>query len=311
MRLASISIDLDGIGCYHAIHGLAAPRGPDPCFSQGLPRFLELMDDLGVPATLFAVGRDLVQAEASQGLRDASMAGHEIANHTFSHNYQLIARPADEIGAEIMRAHRAIERVCGDAPVGFRAPGYNTSEAVLDALEAQGYRYDSSIFPSPAYFGLRAAAIGMYSLRGQPSRSLPGDVRQFLARRGSYRPRRGQLHRPGRGDDARGLVELPIAVLPINRLPYIGTSLAMLPGLAGELFSRWIRLSSAPINLELHAIDFVDGQDPGVDAALIARQRDLRIPVATKIERLRRVMRGLVEQREVLRMAALAGRSQE
>jgi hypothetical protein len=306
MRQASISIDLDGIACYHQIHGLPVPAGPDPAYACGLPRFLELMQELGVPATLFAIGRDLIDAQVAGGIRQAVDAGHEIANHSFGHDYRLTQRPAAEIAADLRRAHRAIERVAGEAPRGFRAPGYNTSEAVLDALEALGYGYDSSLFPAPAYFGMRAAAIGLYALRRQPSRSLVGDPRQFLAQREPFRPRRGALHRPGRGPSSRRLLELPVAVLPWVRFPYIGTSLGLLPAPAGQLLTRAQALSAAPVVVELHLADFIDATDPGVSPALAARQRDLRVPAAVKLGRLRAALVPLCGARQVLRLDGLA-----
>lgn len=304
-NFATVSIDLDGIACYHAIHGLPAPSGSDPALDLGLPRFLEMMADLNLPATLFVIGRDLAGAELARNLRQAAESGHELANHSFSHDYRLIHASPETIAGEIRRAGRAIERISGEAPTGFRAPGYNISEAIMDALEDQGYRYDSSIFPAPAYFSLRAGAIAWYALRGKPSRSLPGDPRQFLASRGSYRPHQGALYRNGKGAKGRSLVELPIAALPWLRLPFIGTNLSLSPRRLNQALSQALRLSSAPINLELHAADFIDHSD-GVDPALSQRQRDLSLAASTKIARLREVIASLAEHGQVISLASLA-----
>ena len=57
--LASLSIDLDGIRHYRAIHGLPPRSGPDPFLSEGLDRFLHLCDSFAIPATLFVVTEDL------------------------------------------------------------------------------------------------------------------------------------------------------------------------------------------------------------------------------------------------------------
>lgn len=309
MPCATISIDIDGIGCYHAIHGLPAAAGSDPMYSQAMPRFLDLVDSLRIKATLFAVGRD-VEAPAAAGLlRRAVEAGHEVANHSYAHDYRLTQQSAIEIESDLASAHRAIEAVTGIAPHGFRAPGYNISDAVLDALESLGYRYDSSVFPAPGYFALRAAAIGFYRLRRQPSRSLVGDPRQFLAPRRPYRPQLGKLFAAARGDQARRLIELPIAVATPVRLPYIGTYLAMAPDLLSAQLSRLALREQAPINLELHAIDFLDRSDAGVDPALAARQRDLQVPAAAKIRRLRAAIGELAARRELLRLDDLALRS--
>ena len=103
-RSTIVSVDLDDLACYHAIHGLAAP---DPSHAgvvleRCLPRFLALFDELGVRATFFVVGRDLQRDLAAGGrgaalLRQALAAGHELGNHSFAHAYDLV-RWAPEAG---------------------------------------------------------------------------------------------------------------------------------------------------------------------------------------------------------------------
>ena len=304
-RFASISIDLDGIACYHAIHGLPAPTGGDAALQKGLPRFLEMMAQLELPATLFVIGRDLVHPEVASTLRQAAEQGHELANHSFSHDYRLTQQSPEHIADEIRRAGRAIERISGEAAQGFRAPGYNTSEALMQALEDQGYLYDSSIFPTPAYFALRATAIGFHALQKRKSRSLPGDLRQFIARRDSYHPRRGQLHRAGRGAQARKIRELPIATTPLLRLPFIGTNISISPKSVNKMLALWQRLSPAPIHLELHAADFIDHTD-GVAPQLAQHQADLRIDARHKIDKIYSIISYLKKIREIHGMAHLA-----
>ncbi len=53
-----------------------------------------------------------------------------------------------------------VESATGIRPVGFRAPGYTSTRTVFDALELESVAYDSSVFPCPAYYGAKAAAIG-------------------------------------------------------------------------------------------------------------------------------------------------------
>ena len=304
-KLASISIDLDGIACYHAIHGLPAPTAGDPALDKGLPRFLEMMADLNLPATLFVIGRDLAHSGLAGTLRQAAEFGHELANHSFSHDYRLTQQSPDYIANEVRRAGRAIERISGEAPQGFRAPGYNTSEALMQVLEDQNYLYDSSIFPSPAYFSLRAAAIAFHALQKRHSRSLPGDLRQFMARRQSYRPRQGQLYRSAKGDKARKLWELPIATTPLMRLPFIGTNISISPRQLNKWLARSQSLSSAPIHLELHAADFIDDSD-GVAPELRQHQADLRIKASVKIDKITNIIRYLSKTRDINSMTQIA-----
>jgi hypothetical protein len=74
-----------------------------------------------------------------------------------------------------------------------------------------------------------------------------------------------------------------MALVPGADIPFIGTSLhlfgkAGLAALVPVLRRRYDRL----LNLEFHALDWVDARDPGIPAALTARQPDLRVPVAQK-----------------------------
>ena len=46
--------------------------------------------------------------------------------------------------------------------MGFRAPGYTITDEVFDVLAELGVAYDSSVFPCPAYWAAKAAAIGLH-----------------------------------------------------------------------------------------------------------------------------------------------------
>src|SRR5450432_3817996 len=229
-RLASVSVDLDAVACYYRIHALGDPptdRARFAVLRRCLPRFAELFARHGVRATFFVVGADLEQdAEGRALLEDLARAGHELANHTHTHPYDFVRLGGVGMAAEIDRAHAAIGACAGGAPIGFRAPGYGISAEVLDVLRARGYRYDSSVFPSAAYYGAKALVMAAMRLAGRPSGSFLGNPRVLLAPRAPYRPAPGLPYRAGDGGD---LIELPIAVTPIARLQVIGTSLILAP----------------------------------------------------------------------------------
>lgn len=274
-RLCALSVDLDEIGNYHAIHGLPAPADERaPIYDVAVPRLRRLAGALDVPLTLFAVGDDLARPGSARQLRAAAEEGHAIGNHTQSHRYDLTRRPRAEITREIEEGARSVERACGVRPKGFRAPGYTITDEVFAVLRGLGVAYDSSVFPCPAYMAAKDAAIGLYALRGKPSRSVV-DTPAVLA--APTRPYRVGHPYWRRGD---GLVELPIQVTRFLRLPYIGTSLV----LAGPDRARWLTrgvLGEPLVNLELHGIDVLDDHDEGV-SVLRDRQRDVRVPVARK-----------------------------
>ncbi|MCA1827918.1 MAG: polysaccharide deacetylase family protein [Myxococcales bacterium] len=268
----SVSVDLDGLGCYAAIHGLPPleDRWLRVVPETALGRFLELFEALRLPATFFVIGSE------AQYYRSLPGPPHEIASHSFAHDYAMSRWPAPEIARDLERCEQAL----GSKPRGFRAPGYTISPALLDAVRERGYLYDSSLLPSPVYYAAKAAAIGWYALRRRKSVSILGAPGQLFA------SRRPHLR--------RGLRELPIATTPLLRAPVIGTTVLALPRLA--------RLAGDFVNLELHAIDLLDASD--VPPELAAAQPGLRMPVSGKLRRLRSVLSSLPGEARTLEVAA-------
>ena len=283
-RVASISVDLDPVECYYRIHALEGAPLPDAeerfaVLRRCLPRFRDLFARHGVQATFFVVARDLTEDQAGRALLAAlARDGHELANHSYSHPYDLVRLAPGVIAREIDHAHDDIAACAGAAPVGFRAPGYEVSAEVIDLLRARHYRYDSSAFPSVPYYSAKAAVMGVMRVRGRKSGSILGSPRIMTAPRHPYRPSAGAPYRAG----ALDIVELPMAVTPLLRLPVIGTSLIAAP--------EWIRrrlvaaaLGEPFFNLELHGIDLCDAVADQIPSALVARQPDLRRPLAFKL----------------------------
>jgi len=281
-NIAAVSVDLDAIECYWRIHALP---GAPPAASRHavlrrcLPRFADLFARAGVKATFFVVGQDLEEDEQGRSLLAAlADEGHELASHSFTHPYDLVRRSRDEIAGELDRAHAAIEACARRPPVGFRAPGYEVSAAVIDLLCARSYRYDSSVFPSIPYYGAKAVVMAAMRVLGKKSGSILGSSRVLGAPTEPYHPAAGDPYRRGN----LPILELPIAVTPRLRLPVIGTSLITFPG--------WVRRPmvaaasrQALFNLELHGIDLADASTDGIPPELIARQPDLRRPLSEKL----------------------------
>ncbi len=222
--LASVSVDLDPIACYYRIHALGPHPGAlaEVVLRRAVPRYLEIFARHGVRATFFVVGSDLSTPSARALVRDIAAAGHEVGNHSFTHPYDLARRPAGEIADEIRRADDVIAAAAGVPVVGFRAPGYDVSAAMLEVIAGLGYLYDSSIFPAPGYYAAKAAVMAGLRLVGKKSGAVLVDPRGLLAPADPYRP---DPRRPWRRGQAT-VVELPIAVTPVLRLPAIGTATA-------------------------------------------------------------------------------------
>jgi peptidoglycan/xylan/chitin deacetylase (PgdA/CDA1 family) len=279
LRLASVSVDLDEIPNYFEIHGLRPPEGPAASlvYDVAIGRLRALADAGGFPLTLFAIGSDLARAGARRALREAAEDEHEIANHTLDHRYDLVRLGREEITRQVDEGARVIADAVGARPVGFRAPGYTITDEVFDVLEGLDVAYDSSVFPCPAYFAAKTAAIGAIAARGRTSRSIVDTPKVLLAPTRPYR-----IGKPywRRGD---GLLEIPVQVTRGLRLPFIGTSVT----LAGPSNARRLArmcVGEPLVNLELHGIDVLDASD-GLEA-LRPHQHDVRVAHARKLESL-------------------------
>lgn len=278
--MCAVSIDLDPIDCYFRIHGLGrAPEHLDGrMVAAAVPRFVEALGRRGVRATFFVVGRQLEGAAVVAGALDAAAAaGHELGNHSHTHPYDLARLPAPDIAAEIERGHAAVSDVAGAAAVGFRAPGYDLPAAAVPVLERLGYRYDSSLFPSPPYYAAKLGVMALMRAARRPSGAVLTDPRALVAPAVPYRMDPKRPWRRGRG----ALWELPVAVSPRLRLPVIGTSLLMAPrALRRRMLAAVARRPF--FNFELHAVDLVDAVTDQIPAELVARQPDLRASLARK-----------------------------
>ena len=284
LRLASISIDLDEVPRYAAIHGLQAPRGPSAhaVYERCVPRLTAWLNDESIRATFFAIGEDLERQENRATVGTLHQAGHEIANHSQHHDYDLTRRAAADILEEVELGADVIEATCGKRPVGFRAPGYTVSDTLFGALEASGVEYDSSVFPCASYYAAKAAALAAIKIRGRTSESMLDTPAVLRAPREPYRVGRPYWRR---GD---GMLELPIGVTPLQ-LPFIGTSLV----LGGERIAERIAKQMVGrefINLELHGFDAADAREDGLQA-LVPHRADLKRTAVAKLRSLRAAVR--------------------
>jgi peptidoglycan/xylan/chitin deacetylase (PgdA/CDA1 family) len=281
--LWSVSVDLDGLGCYAAIHGLPAPledRALRAVPEVALQRLCELFDSLPVKATLFVIGSEA--HVAPEVLRAAAAAGHEIASHSFAHDYAMSRWSKKRIADDLGKCEEKLASLGLPRPTGFRAPGYTLSKPLLAALSERGYAYDSSLLPSPPYYAAKAAALGLQAIAGRKSHSILGGVGQLFARRGAH--------------VRAGVRELPIATTPLLRAPVIGTTVLAAPWL-------WrLGSASAHFNLELHGIDALDESD--VPAEIARRQPGVSMPAAEKLRRLRAILRALPGEGVTLASAA-------
>ena len=278
-----VSVDLDDIACYTGIHGLPAPEAGSVglVLERALPRFLEVFAALDVRATFFVIGRDLERDLQGAGrgaalLREALQSGHELASHSYAHDYGMISWSVERIAADLARADELLRHL-GAEPRGFRAPGYLHDARMLRQVAALGYHYDSSLLPSPPYFAVKQGVLAAMKVAGRASESRLGHARAFFG------PTTPHLLVES------GLWEFPMSVSPTLRWPLIGTTVLAGPEPARRLAHAQAS-SLAWLHLELHGIDLLDADTDGL-SALARREVSLRTPMSSRRERLQALLR--------------------
>jgi peptidoglycan/xylan/chitin deacetylase (PgdA/CDA1 family) len=271
--LLSVSIDLDSIRHYHAIHALAALDDADQVYTRAVARISDWARQRSIPLTWFVVGRD-VESNA-EVLTRLVHAGDELGCHSYSHHYDLTRRSFTEMQREVQAGVTVIEGATGSKVTGFRAPGYVVTDTLLDLLRESGLAYDSSVFPCPSYYALKAAAIASMQARRQESKSIVDVPEVLRAPTSPYRVGRPYWYR------GTGIWEIPIQVTRRARLPFIGTSLTIAGTMGARILANGV-VGEPFVNLELHGIDALDQAD-GLEE-LAKKQRDLRIPWNRKLD---------------------------
>jgi peptidoglycan/xylan/chitin deacetylase (PgdA/CDA1 family) len=107
--------------------------GPTGAFT---PRVLDALAAVGATATFYVLGASAVASPAL--VREVVAAGHEIGNHTWSHQDLTRLSPA-ETRDEITRCAHAVEDLTGRPAVGFRPPRGELTGYALRVCAELGY----------------------------------------------------------------------------------------------------------------------------------------------------------------------------
>ncbi|HEY5176714.1 MAG TPA: XrtA system polysaccharide deacetylase [Terriglobales bacterium] len=127
-------------------------------------KLLDLFSEKDVQVTCFFLG--WVAERFPHLVKEAASRGHEVASHGYGHRlvYEL---SRTEFYEDVRGARLLLEDIAGVEVVGYRAPGFSTTDETpwfFDALAEAGYQYDSSVFPAQRGHG------GMPGGRREPHR---------------------------------------------------------------------------------------------------------------------------------------------
>lgn len=141
------------------------PLPPSPEMVHATSHLLDQLDEIGVKATFFVVGK--VVEVYPELVREVARRGHEVGSHTYTHT--LLGRlDRHSFSQEMRRAIGQIEDLTGARPVGFRAPEFSVQRLdhwCFEVLAELGFEYDSSVFPiARARYGIADAPTHPFRL---------------------------------------------------------------------------------------------------------------------------------------------------
>jgi len=156
MQTSIFSVDVEDW-----FHILDDPSVPTIDQWAGLPshvenNFSKLLDIFGehqAQVTCFFLG--WVAERFPHLVKEATKRGHEVASHGYGHRLAY-EQSRDEFYEDVRGARFLLEDISGAEVVGYRAPGFSTTDDTpwfFDALAEAGYQYDSSVFPAPRGHG--------------------------------------------------------------------------------------------------------------------------------------------------------------
>lgn len=137
-----LGIDFDG-PCHEVGRGIA-PLGTHSwgrySAKRGVPRHLDMLDRMGVPATFFVPGYDALHHADMVKLIDT--AGCEVAAHGFLHEAWDV--PQEEEETLLRRTDDILRDLLGKPVLGWRSPSGRKGANTMRILKSMGYIYDSS-----------------------------------------------------------------------------------------------------------------------------------------------------------------------
>ena len=224
-------------------HSIALNRLDDATawrvYREGLPKLLDLYSKYDVQGTFYFTGT--FAEKIPEAIELVMEYGHEIGCHGYSHE---VERAFDVLSYEeqvedLWRAKKAIESVAGRIEA-FRAPAARINEHTVRALEASGFKTDSSVasqrFDGPFTFGGKNKLHWLFAPR----------MPYYVSYESPFR--KGESN----------ILEVPISAFV---LAYVGSTMRVSPFLHKviqyKLFNE-SKKTEKPINFVFHPIEIIE-----------------------------------------------------
>lgn len=114
--------------------------------SENTDEVLKILDEKGVKATFFVIGR--TDEAAIRRIKKAAAAGHTIGMHSYSHDYDKIYTSVEDFLADFYQLFTFLRDEVGVTPTVFRFPGgslnnYNQGvyKEIIAEMLRRGFRY--------------------------------------------------------------------------------------------------------------------------------------------------------------------------
>lgn len=258
--LASLSLDLDNQWSYMKIHGEEGWEEFPSYFDIFVPHVLQVLNDLDLKITFFIVGQDAASEENRKYIKAIADAGHEIANHSFKHETWLHLYSKEELREEIDSAHNILKEVTGKDAVGFRGPGYSWSHTHLEVLAEKNYVYDASTLPTI----IGPLARWYYFRTSNLSKQEKEDRNEIFGKfSDGFRKLKPYYWKLPSG---KKLLELPVTVMPIFRIPFHMSYLLYLSNISTGLMMVYLhvaiflcKVTRTRPSFLLHPLDLIGG----------------------------------------------------
>jgi peptidoglycan-N-acetylglucosamine deacetylase len=150
--VAMLTFDVDGVSSWlHRDAGFKsrpslmsmAEYGP----SVATPRILDLLDAHSIKASFYIPG--YVAETHVELVREIARRGHEVGHHGYLHESPASVSLEEE--QEILeKGINILSEITGEAPRGYRSPGWDLSEHSLELLVSHDFLYDSSLMGDDA-----------------------------------------------------------------------------------------------------------------------------------------------------------------